>query len=206
MGLAVDPHTYSYNVVFANFDPPYSSLLPIECLVFNSETNAWKIFGFDSSISQEHIHNGQNRTVSVGRALYWLTMSSKIIVLDLYNEVWKKISLPYQIENKDPLHIYLLELEGSLSVIGIYKKWMYICVLKDGLREEWVLTNKVRLASIGKELREPTFPITLNREFIFLRVFGDVWLYDHRSKLWKKVHKEAWPCPDFAFRSTLCTC
>ncbi|RWR95248.1 F-box protein [Cinnamomum micranthum f. kanehirae] len=158
---------FNYNVVFANFDPPYSSLLPMECLVFNSETSAWKIFGFDSSISQEHIANGQNRTVSVGRSLYWLTMSSKILVLDLYNEVWKKISLPYQIANKDPLQ-YLPIRVGRVIV----SDWN-LQKVDDSLRDEWVLTNKVRLASIGKELREPTFPITLNREFIFLRFFGD---------------------------------
>lgn len=210
VGLAVDPYTQRYNVVLAVLADSDSSyvLRLFNCLLFDSETNVWKKLVFDSfGTGGGLVYTAdQNQVVSVGRSLYCLSVSSKILVFDLFNEAWKEITPPAEIAKSCTSRVLLLELEGSLSVTNILGEWMNIWVLKDCLREEWELADRVNLGSISEFLRETAFPVTLNRDFIFLRTFRDVWVFRRKSRKWNKVHKASWRFHAFPFRSTLCSC
>ncbi|RWR79907.1 F-box protein [Cinnamomum micranthum f. kanehirae] len=185
VGLAVDPYTQRYNVVLAVLADSDSSyvLRLFNCLLFDSETNVWKKLVLDSfGTGGGLVYTAdQNQVVSVGRSLYCLSVSSKILVFDLFNEAWKEITPPAEIAKSCTSRVLLLELEGSLSVTNISGESMNIWVLKDCLREEWELADRVNLGSISEFLRETAFPVTLNRDFIFLRTFRDVWVFRRKE-------------------------
>ncbi|RWR76412.1 F-box protein [Cinnamomum micranthum f. kanehirae] len=214
VGLAVDPYTQKYNVVLAGFYRPFGRR-PLDCLVcvvFNSETNTWK--RFISSAGDGFTHMNRNQVVFASGSLHWLTISCLyILVLDLYSEVWKKIPLPGEIVNSYGRgnRIYLLELEGAVSVIQISADWMSIWVLKDYVREEWLLADRVSLRCI-KAFIPSAFPISQNRDFVFLATQRQILIYGRRNKVWKELYSvrtaTAYPLwfSAHAFRSTLFSC
>lgn len=215
VGLAVDPHTQKYNVVLAGFYRPFGRR-PLDCfvcVVFNSETNSWKRFISSwSDWSDEFTHMNRNQVVYAKGSLHWLTHScSYILVLDLYLEAWRKIPLPSNFVGGYRNRIYLLELEGSVSVIQLSDNWMLIWMLKDYLREEWVMADKVSLRCIGA-FATGAFPISMNRDFVFLATQREILIYGRKDKVWKEVYSvrgtTAYPLwfSAYAFRSTLFPC
>ncbi|KAJ8636262.1 hypothetical protein MRB53_010529 [Persea americana] len=129
------------------------------------------------------------------------------------SEAWKKITLPGEIVNSYGRgnRIYLLELEGAVSVIQISADWMSIWVLKDYVREEWLLADRVSLRCI-KAFIPSAFPISQNRDFVFLATQRQILIYGRRNKVWKELYSvrtaTAYPLwfSAHAFRSTLFSC
>ncbi|XP_077226449.1 F-box family protein isoform X2 [Tasmannia lanceolata] len=212
VGLVFYPSTQKYHVVLAGFYRSFGRrpLDSLVCLVLDSETNVWR--RFVSSWNDEFTHMNKNQVVFVCGSLHWLTQSySYILVLDLDNDAWRKIPLPDELLNGSGARIYLLELEGSVSVIQISEVWMSIWVLNDYIREEWVVADRVSLRCI-KTFIPSAFPISLNRDFVFLVTQRQILVYGRKNKLWKEVYSVkssvAYPLwfSAHAFRSTLFSC
>lgn len=102
--------------------------------------------------------------------------------------------------------VYLIELEGSLSVIKISKRLMDVWVLKDDKNEEWALVESIVIS-----LEFAPSPIAINRDFVLLSSRSYIWVYCRRKRAWRKVHERgkedfrSWPW-ELAFRTTLCSC
>ncbi|KAJ4957311.1 hypothetical protein NE237_014094 [Protea cynaroides] len=211
VGLAFNLSNLKFNVVLAGFYRPFGHR-PLDsfiCLVFDSETNTWR--RSVSSRSDEFTHMNKNQVVFASGSLHWLTSSCLyILVLDLDNGVWRKISLPHEVvcQGEGGSRFHLLELGGSLSVIQISESWMSIWVLKNSEREEWCMVDKVSLRCI-RGLVANVFPISQTEEFMLLATQKQILLYQRKSRVWKEMYsvKNAYTYPlwfsAYAFQSTL---
>ncbi|XP_068663865.1 F-box protein At5g49610 [Aristolochia californica] len=188
VGLAVYPNYGRFKVVLADFYRPFGcrpfdSLL---CHVFDSETNSWR--RFYTTLNDEFTHMNKNQVVFVKDSLHWLTKWSRyVLVLDLDNEAWSKIHLPHEIVNVLDTKIYLLELEGSLSVVQILKNYMITWNLNSYMKEEWVVKYTVSLSCI-EALVPTTFPISQTKDFVFLATHRQILIYNRKSKGWKQAY------------------
>lgn len=215
VGLACNLSTQKFNVVLAGHHRAFGHRPDgtFVCLVFDSESNKWRRF-----VSFQHdqflfSQMNKNQVVFVNRALHWLTGSSGscVLVLDLDCDVWRRMSLPDHVSEGSGNRIYLLELDGCLSVIQISDTWMNIWVLKRYEKEEWSLVDRVSLRCI-RGLVPGIFPICLSGEFVFLATHKHVLLYHRKSRVWREMYsvKNSYTLPlwfsAYAFRSTIFTC
>ncbi|XP_020674708.1 F-box protein At5g49610 [Dendrobium catenatum] len=213
VGLSFDTCSWKFNVAVAGFCRPFGRR-PYEelvCMVFDSETNSWT--RFVSSFYDEFTHMNRNQVVFSNNSLHWLTHScSYVLVLDLRSNVWRKISLPEEIVAVGFCgRIYLLELEGTVSLIQILGVWLYIWALKDYDREHWVLIDRVHLRCI-LGFAASAFPVCLSSDVVFLATQRKILTYGRKNKVWKEVFSVgdnvAYPLWFSAhpFRSTLFPC
>lgn len=212
VGLACDLSTYKFNVVLAGYHRTFGHRPDgtFICLVFDSESNKWR--KFVSFQDDQFTHMNRNQVVFVNRALHWLTGScSSILVLDLDNDIWRKMSLPDEVSYGSGNRVYLLECDGCLSVIQISDIWMKIWVLNNYQKEEWHLVDRVSLRCI-KGLVPGIFPISQTREYVFLATHKQVLVYHRKSRVWKEMYsvKNGSTLPLWfsahAFRSTIFPC
>ncbi|KAJ8539779.1 hypothetical protein K7X08_014031 [Anisodus acutangulus] len=129
-------------------------------MVYDSESNKWR--KFVSLQDDQFTHMNKNQVVFINGGLHWLTDSCLcMLVLDLATDVWRKIELPNEISSGGVRsRVYLLELDGRLSVIQIYEAWMVIWVMEDYEREEWKMVDKVSLRCI-RGMVPGIFPIMM---------------------------------------------
>lgn len=211
VGLACDLAKNKYNVVLAGYHRAFGHRPDgtFKCLVFDSESNRWRKFVSVQDYYQFSIMN-RNQVVFVNGALHWLTDScSFILALDLEGDVWRKISLPDKVGSES--RSYLLECDGSLSVIEISDEWMETWVLKDYYRDEWHSVDKVSLRCI-KGMVPSIFPISQTREYVFLATHKQVLVYHRNGRLWKEMYSVKYGSTlplwfsAHAFRSTILSC
>ncbi|GAB2233289.1 hypothetical protein Droror1_Dr00002508 [Drosera rotundifolia] len=178
------------------------------CKVYDSRTNGWRKFitiqeeDFSSQISR-------NQVVFARGMLHWLMIkSSCLLVLDLGNDVWRRLALPVGIVG---CRVYLLEMDGCVSVVQIRDAWMSIWVLRDYVTEIWEMVDKVSLRCI-RGMVPGIFPICQNSKIMFLATYKRVLAYHKRTKVWKEMYtlKNGSALPLWfsahAFRSSLTSC
>ncbi|KAF4354312.1 hypothetical protein G4B88_007441, partial [Cannabis sativa] len=145
VGLACNLSTHKFNVVLAGYHRNFGHRPDgtFICLVFDSESNKWR--KCVSYQDDQFTHMNKNQVVFVNNGLHWLTgrSGSGILVLDLECDMWRKMSLPYEVSEESGNRVYLLELDGCLSVIQISDTWMNIWALKNYEKHEWVLVDRV---------------------------------------------------------------
>ena len=188
VGLACNLSTQKFNVVLAGYHRTFGhrSDGTFICLVFDSESNKWR--KFVSFQDDRFTPMNKNQVVFVNKALHWLTGSSScILVLDLDCDIWRKMSLPYEVSEVSGNRVYLLELDGCLSVIQISDTWMNIWVLKNYEKEDWSLVDRVSLRCI-KGLVPGIYPICQTGEVVFLATHKQVLLYHLKSRVWKEMY------------------
>lgn len=212
VGLACDSAYRKFNVVLAGYHRmfghrPDGSFI---CLVFDSELNKWRKF---VSFQDDHFtHMNKNQVVFVNIALHWLTASSTyILVLDLSCDVWRKMQLPYNLIYGTGNRIYLLDLDGCLSVIKISEAWMNIWVLKDYWKDEWCMVDKVSLRCI-RGMVPGIFPISQTGECVFLATHKQILVYHRKTQIWKEMYSVKYRSTlplwfsAHAYRSTMFSC
>ncbi|ERN03152.1 hypothetical protein AMTRI_Chr02g263410 [Amborella trichopoda] len=209
VGLAFDPKFKKFNVVLAGFYRPFGrrALDCLVCQIFDSETNLWR----RSIVTQNDVftHMNRNQVVFARRSLHWLTYStSHILVLNLDKEIWMRIPLPNVLVGAYNCRVYLLELEGAVSLVQITEGFMSIWVLDDCVGENWVELERVNLRCI-KGFIPSIFPISQSRDLIFLATQRHIFVYHLKSMVWKEVYSVknsvAYPLwfSSYAHRSTL---
>ncbi|XP_039126662.1 F-box protein At5g49610 [Dioscorea cayenensis subsp. rotundata] len=213
IGLAFDPKSWKYQVALAGFYRPFGRRPhdQLVCLVLDSDTNVWR--RFVTCQYDEFTHMNRNQSVFANGLLHWLTYScSHVLALDLKDEVWMKISLPEEIVAGGLVcRVYLLELEGEVSVIQMSGCWMNIWVLKDHVREQWILVDRVHLRCI-RGLATNAFPMCQTSDVVFLAAQRKVLTYGRKDKVWREVYAEqdssTYPLwfSAHAFQSTLFPC
>ncbi|KAI6685140.1 hypothetical protein NL676_031053 [Syzygium grande] len=171
VGLACDLSAQTFSVVLAGYHRTFGHRPDgtFICFVYDSELNRWRRI---VSFQEDHFtHMSRNQVVFVNGALHWLTGSSSyILVLDLHYDIWRKISLPEQLSCGAGSRIYLLELDGSLSIIQILQGWMIIWALKDYVMENWQVVDRVSLRCIRGlvpgifPIRGSNFPVSCSNE------------------------------------------
>ncbi|KAK9992038.1 hypothetical protein SO802_027023 [Lithocarpus litseifolius] len=211
VGLACNLRTQKFNVVLAGYHRSFGhrSDGTFICFVFDSESNKWRKF---KSFQDYHFtHMNRNQVVFVNGSLHWLTASSCILVLDLDCDIWRKMSLPDKLGYGSGNRIYMLELDSCLSLIEISDSWMNIWVLKDYVREEWDLADRVSLRCI-RGLVPGIFPISQTSEYVFLATHKQVLVYQRKNRVWKEMYSVKNGCTlplwfsAHAFRSTILSC
>ncbi|CAN0855250.1 F-box protein At5g49610 [Linum grandiflorum] len=213
VGLGCDLSSQKFNVVLAFFHRTFGHRPDgtFVCFVFDSETNRWRKF---VSIQDDHFtHMNRNQVVFVNNSLHWLTGScSFVLALDLECEVWRKISLPDEVSYGVGNRVYLLELDGCLSVVQISEAWMKIWEMKDYESEVWSVVDRVSLRCI-RGMVPGIFPISQTREFVFMATHKQVLVYNRRSRVWKEMYSlqtSSSPFPLWfsahAFRTTIFPC
>ncbi|KAM7463172.1 hypothetical protein LguiA_031293 [Lonicera macranthoides] len=212
VGLACDLSAQKYNVVLAGYHRTFGHRPDntFMCFIFDSESNKWR--KFISQQDDHFTHMNRNQVVFVNGSLHWMTENcSCILVLDLNGEIWRKISLPGEVSGGTGNRVYLLELDGCLSVIQISEAWMSIWVFKDYENEEWVMVDKVSLRCI-RGMVPGIFPICQNGECVFLATHKQVLVYQRNSRVWKEMYsvKNSSTLPLWfsahSFRSTIFSC
>ncbi|KAK6930322.1 F-box domain [Dillenia turbinata] len=212
VGLACNVSSWNYTVVLAGNHRTFTHRTDgtFICWVFNSELNKWRKF----VTSQDHrfTHMNKNQVVFVNGRLHWLTENCTcILVLDLENDVWEKISLPDEVSCRSSNRVYLLESDGSISVVQITEAWMNVWVLKDYEKEEWHLVERVSLRCI-MGLVPGIFPISQASDYVFLASHKHVLVYHLKNCVWKEMYsvKNSSTLPlwfsAYAFRSTIFPC
>lgn len=211
VGLACDLASRTYNVVLAGYHRTFGHRPDgsFVCFVFDSKLDKWRKF-----VSLRDDRFGQiqkNRGVFVNGALHWLTDTpSCIFAIDLQYDVCRKVCLPEQL-NEYGHRVYLLELDGRLSIVEILENWMKIWVLKCYEDEIWELADRVSLRCI-QGLAPGIFPISQTEDYMFLTTRKQVLLYNRRSRMWKEMYsvKNGSVLPLWykahTFRSTLFSC
>ncbi|KAJ0980569.1 hypothetical protein J5N97_008824 [Dioscorea zingiberensis] len=213
IGLAFDPKSWKFHVALAGFYRPFSHRPhdQLVCLVFDSDTNVWR--RFVTCQYEEFTHMNRNQSVFANGFLHWLTYScSHVLALDLIDEVWLKIPLPEEIVTGGfASRVYLLELEGEVSVIQMLGCWMNTWVLKDHVREKWILVDRVHLRCI-RGFAANVFPMCQTSDVVFLAAQRKVLTYGRKDKMWKEVYVKQDP-PTYplwfsahAYRSALFPC
>ncbi|XP_031253010.1 F-box protein At5g49610 [Pistacia vera] len=209
IGLACDLTMNKFSVVLAGYHRTFGHRPDgtFICLIYDSESNKWR--KFVSFQDHQFSHMNRNQVVFVNGALHWLTGSSScILALDLDCDTWRKIKLPDVVFYGSGNRVYLLELDGCLSVIQISDVWMKTWVLKDYYREEWHTVDRVSLRCI-REMVPSIFPISQTNEYVFLASHKQVLVYHRKSRLWKEMYsvKNSSTLPLWfsahAFRSTI---
>uniref|UniRef100_A0A1D1Y4N3 F-box protein At5g49610 n=1 Tax=Anthurium amnicola TaxID=1678845 RepID=A0A1D1Y4N3_9ARAE len=191
VGLAFDPSESDgeFSVVLAGYYRPFGHR-PFDrlvCLIYNSKMNAWR--RFLSTWFDEFSRMNRNQVVFAGGSLHWLTRScSYVLVLDLGDEVWRKISLPGEIASGafGASRVYLLEFEGAVSVVQMSEAWMCTWVLEDYEREKWVLVDRLHLRCIMGFVPS-AFPVSQTRDAVFMATQSKIFVYDRKSKVWKEI-------------------
>lgn len=210
VGLACCLPSQKFNVVLAGYHRSFGhrSDGTFICLVFDSELNKWRKF---VSFQDDHFtHMNRNQVVFVNGSLHWLTGSgSYILVLDMDCNTWRKMPLPDKVSYSSGNRIYLLELDGCLSVIQMSDAWMNIWVLKDYEGEEWHLVDRVSLRCI-RGLVPGIFPISQTGDYVFLATHKQVLVYQLKKRVWKEMYKNSSTLPLWfsahAFRGTIFSC
>ncbi|KAK1293929.1 F-box protein [Acorus calamus] len=210
VGLAFDPSKRGFTVALAGFYRPFGwrPFDRLVCSVFDSETNSWR--KFVSSHYDEFTHMNRNQVVFVNGRLHWLTMScSYVLTLDPIEGLWRKVSAPVEIlAEKFGARVYLLEMEGKLSVVQMTEATMNVWVLEDYGIEEWRVVERVNLRCI-KGFVPNAFPIGMSNGVVFLATRKTVLMYERKSKVWKEVYsgRDGFIYPlwfsAYAFKSTL---
>lgn len=212
VGLGCDLMKQKYNVVLAGYHRSFGHRpeRTFICMVYDSELNKWR--KFVSLQDDQFTHMNKNQVVFINGGLHWLTDScSCMLVLDLSTDVWRKIQLPHEISCGVRSRVYLLELDGRLSVIQIYEAWMVIWVMEDYEKEEWRMVDKVSLRCI-RGMVPGIFPISQNDNYVYLATHKQVLVYQRNSRVWKEMFsvKDSSTLPLWfsahAFRSTLFSC
>ncbi|KAG6536116.1 F-box protein At5g49610-like [Zingiber officinale] len=213
VGLAFDPFSWNFNVVLAGFyrlfgHRPRDDFV---CQVFDSQTNSWS--RSVSSMNDEFTHMNRCQVVFSCGLLHWLTQSwSHLLVFDPKSGVWSKMSLPDEVlMTRSGSRLYLLELEGSVSVVQITGMLMSIWVLTNHCTELWTLFDTVHLRCI-KVLAASIFPIGVSRDVIFMATQKKIMIYNLKDKVWKELYSVNGPVTyplwfsAYGFRSTLFPC
>lgn len=212
VGLACDLSVQKYNVVLAGYHRTFGHRPDntFMCFIFDSESNKWR--KFISQQDDRFTHMNRNQVVFVNGSLHWMTEScSCVLVLDLSGEIWRKISLPGEVSGGTGNRVYLLELDGFLSVIQISEAWMSIWAFKDHENEEWVMVDKVSLRCI-RGMVPGIFPICQTGECVFLATHKQVLVYQRNNRVWKEMYsvKNSSTLPLWfsahSFRSTIFSC
>ncbi|CAN7125420.1 unnamed protein product [Brassica rapa subsp. narinosa] len=216
VGLACDVSKKGFCVVMAGYHRlfghrPDGSFV---CLVFDSESNKWRKFVSALEGCGGFTHMSKNQVVFVNGKLHWLMSGlCYVLALDLEHDVWRKVSLPDEISSGGGggNRVYLLELDGFLSVIQLSDVWMKIWKMRDYESEVWSVVDSISLRCI-KGLVPGIFPICQTGEYVFLATHKQVLVYQRRSKLWKEMFcvKGSYSLPLWfsahAFRSTIVPC
>lgn len=188
VALTFDPVRRSFILFLAGFYRPFGHRPHDElvCLVFDSLSNTWS--KFISYVYEEFTHMNRNQVVFFNGALHWLTYScSYVLALDLGEFVWRKISMPEEVVGSGFAgRIYLLDFEGLVSVIRILGDWMSTWVLRDYVREKWVLEDKVSLGCI-RGFATSAFPISQSKDVVFLATQKKVLTYGRRDRVWREI-------------------
>ncbi|KAI8002850.1 F-box protein [Camellia lanceoleosa] len=212
VGLACDLSMQRFNVVLAGYHRSFGHRpdKTFICLVFDSVSNRWRKF---VSLQDDYFTQmNRNQVVYVNGSLHWLTSScSCILVLDLNCDIWRKISLPDELCSGSGNRVYLLELDGDLSVVQISEAWMTIWVMKDYEREEWHMVDRVSLRCI-RGMVPGIFPISQASQYVFLATHKQVLVYYRNSRVWKEMYSVKNSCTlplwfsAYEFRSTIFSC
>lgn len=212
VGLACDLSARNFSVVLAGYHRTFGHRPDgtFICFVYDSESNKWRRI---VSFQDDHFtHMSKNQVVFVNGALHWLTGSSAyVLVLDLRCDVWRKMSLPEQLNCGAGSRVYLLELDGGLSIIQILEGWLIIWALKDYEMENWQVVDRVSLRCI-RGLVPGIFPISQTSEYLFLATHKQVLVYQRKSRVWKEMYsvKNGSTLPLWfsahAFRSAIFSC
>ncbi|GAB4842970.1 hypothetical protein Ancab_012948 [Ancistrocladus abbreviatus] len=212
VGMAYDSSRQKFNVVLAGYHRSFGHRpdKTFICMVYDSGTNRWRKF---VSLQDDHFSQmNRNQVVFVNGGLHWLTANfSCILVLDLGADVWRKIHLPNEMNHGSGCRMYLLESDGSVSVIQISDAWMNIWVLIDYEKEGWEMVDKVSLRCI-REMVPGIFPISQAGDYVFLATHKQVLVYHRRTRVWKEMYavKSSSTLPLWfsahAFRSTIFSC
>ncbi|KAJ6796159.1 F-box protein-like [Iris pallida] len=131
----------------------------------------------------------RNQVVYSTGALHWLTHACMyLLVLDLRDLAWRKMSMPEEIAAAGGFagRVYLLDFEGSVSVVRIYREWMSVWVLEDYRRELWVLKDRVNLRCI-RGFATSAFPVSQSKDVVFLATQKKVLTYGRKDKVWREV-------------------
>lgn len=188
VGLACNFLTGKYNVVLAGHHRSFGHRpeRTFICLIFDSESNKWRK---SVSLQDDHFtHMNTNQVVFINGALHWLTAScSCVLVLNLDSDIWRKISLPDEVNSGSGNRIYLLELDGLLSVIQISEVWMNIFMMENYEKEEWHMVDRVSLRCI-RGMVPGIFPISQTGEYVFLATHKQVLVYQRNSRVWKEMY------------------
>lgn len=225
VGLGCNLLTQRYHVVLAGYHRSFGHRpeRTFICLVYDSESNKWSKF---VSLQDVHFtHMNGNQVVFVNEALHWLTEScSCVFVFDLKlklklkceeeaEEKWRKIFLSDELSSGVGNRVYLLELEGCLSVIQISDTWMNIWVMKEEERggEKWEMVDRVSLRCI-RGMVPGIFPISQTHEYVFLATHKQILVYQRKCRVWKEMYSvnsssilPLW-FSAHAFRSTVFSC
>uniref|UniRef100_A0A2P2ILG6 Uncharacterized protein MANES_03G207900 n=1 Tax=Rhizophora mucronata TaxID=61149 RepID=A0A2P2ILG6_RHIMU len=188
VGLACPSSIQNFQVVLAGYHRTFGHRPDgtFICLVFDSGSNKWR--KFVSFRDDNFTHMNRNQVVFVNGSLHWLTSScSYVLVLDLDCDVWRKISLPDEVSYGVGNRVYLLELDGNLSVIQISDTWMTIWVMRDYQGEQWHMLDRVSLRCI-RGMVPGIFPISQTGDYIFLATHKHVLIYHRKSGVWKEMY------------------
>lgn len=209
VGLGCNLLTQKYHVVLAGYHRSFGHRpeRTFICLVYDSESNKWNKF---VSLQDVHFtHMNRNQVVFVNEGLHWLTENcSCVFVFDLKCGEWRKILLPDELSCGVGNRVYLLELDGCLSVIQISETWMNIWIMKD---KDWEMVDRVSLRCI-RGMVPGIFPISQTHEYVFLATHKQILVYQRKSRVWKEMYSvnsssilPLW-FSAHAFRSTVFTC
>lgn len=215
VGVSCDLLSNRYNVVLAGYHRmfghrPEGKLI---CLVFDSESNKWRKYVSDQD-DHGFTHMNRNQVVFLKGSLHWMTQSfAYILVLDLNFDVWRRILLPEEMGcgNGSGSRVYLLELEGKLSVIQISSVWMNIWVLQDYEKGHWDMIDRVSLRCI-RGMVPGIFPISQGADYVFLAGHKQVLVYQRKTRVWKEMFsvKNNFTMPLWfsahSFRATIFSC
>lgn len=211
-GLACDLSANKFSVVLVTQKVENSNHrqeMMLTSLIFDSVSNEWRKL---TSVEEDYIVNiPKSQVVCVNNALYWLTWSDNILVLDLSCDAWRKITLPSELKPVPGKALHLLELDGCLSVIQVSESWMDIWVFKEFDTEKWCKVDRVSIRCITA-LVPLVFPICQTREFVLLATHDNVLVYHQKSKQWKEMYSlkciSYYPMwlTTFSFQSTMLSC
>lgn len=217
VGLGFDPATWRIHVAIAGFHRsfgrwPRGGDRRLVCKVFDAAAGAWTRFAA-SMCDEFTCMKSRNQSVYAGCSMNWLTHCCRYVaVLDLENMLWGKITFPDEaLATRQGTRFYLLELEGSVSLVQMSRFWMSTWVLKDRAREEWALVDRVNLRCIDGYAAS-VFPISQTKDVVFMATQKKILMHDRNSRVWKEVYgvegNFAYPLwfSAFAFGSTLFPC
>lgn len=209
VGLCCNLLTQKYHVVLAGYHRSFGNKpeRTFMCLVYDSESNKWNKYASLQNVRFTHMN--RNQVVFVNEGLHWLTENcSCVLAFDLKSAEWRKILLPGEVSGRAGNRVYLLELDGCLSVIHISEAWMNIWVMKE---EEWEMLDRVSLRCI-RGMVLGIFPISQTYEHVFLATQSQILRYHRKSRVWKEMYSvnissilPLW-FSAHAFRSTVFPC
>ncbi|GJX34619.1 F-box protein [Tanacetum coccineum] len=191
VGVSCDLLAGRFNVVLAGYHRMFGHRHEgkLVCSVYDSESNKWRKYVCDG---EDHgfTHMNRNQVVFVNGAFHWMTQSfCYVLVLDLEYDVWRRILLPEEMGcgSGSGNRVYLLELDGKLSVIQICSVSMNIWVLHDYEKGEWDMIDRVSLRCI-RGMVPGIFPISQGKDYVFLAGHKQVLAYQRKTKSWKEMY------------------